>query len=161
MTETGPGTRDLRCVAVLAVAVRREREATQDLLEVLKSKDRATRENAVIALAYAGDASGWHLVFDWLKTELDRKTRTASWPPLTAVGIAYLARHLGSSTDRKVQLVQAVRARWFALDRDERAWLEEYWPEVQPGGAETAEVAVPDPVQLQSWVEGLPLFSES
>ena len=73
---TGPGSRDLRCASLLALAKRIGTQATPDLLVGLTVSDAAVKDYAVIGLAGAGaDDQAWKQVLGYLRSVLRRKRR--------------------------------------------------------------------------------------
>ena len=59
---TGPGSRDLRCVSLIALAKRCGEEASADLTEALFNRDSTVKDYATLGLAGAGDGRAWDLV---------------------------------------------------------------------------------------------------
>lgn len=160
LTATGRGSQDLRCVAALGLGLREGVDSTPALVAAFT----ATRSNdlrgyLLAILAYTGDACGWEPVHEWLGRELTRAARPGSWPPLAALGFTYLARQAGLDAHRGQRLVELAVRSWPVLDRDERAWVRTYWPELAGEGAAGAVVRPPDPEALTAWVRALPLFA--
>jgi hypothetical protein len=149
---TGPGTRDLRCAAVLALAKREGAAATSELRSALANRDGAVRDYAMVGLAGAGDESAWDEVFARLPSLLRRKRRV-HWKSEVAMALAYLAQHLNRA--RHAQLVRFVREHWTAVD--EPSWFDEHWPDARPDGPAIDAVSVPDATELRLWAR-FPLF---
>jgi hypothetical protein len=150
---TGPGTRDLRCVALLALAKRLGADATQDLADALVISDPGVHDYAGVALAKVGDDRAWESVLAGLSTLLQRRGRRSAWPPRASWEIGYLARHADS--ERLTRLVSTLRASWAGLTEAEREWLEVQWPEVAPGGTSAGEVPAPDVGRLPAMYDAL------
>lgn len=158
-TVTGPGSRDLRCAAVLALAKRCGAEATPDLLTALADRDGDVRRYAVIALAGAGDDRAWDQTLTWLTTYLKRVHRPATEPSPFGMAVAYLAQHAPAASERLAKLVTTIRTAWTRLDVDERQWLTGLWPAAEPTGPALELVIPPDPDQLRAWARH-PLFED-
>jgi len=148
---TGPGTRDLRCVALLALAKRDGEAASPQLRAALARKDAVVKDYAVIGLAGAGDDSAWDEVFDRLPALLKRAQRAL--PSEVAMALAYLAQHLDQP--RQERLVRFVRRHWLAIR--EVGWFKRYWPDAGPDGPPIDAVNVPDTAGLRAWARS-PLF---
>lgn len=152
---SGPGTRDLRCASLLALAKRLGPVATPDLLEGLASTDGAVKDYAVIGLAGAGggDAESWNQVLGYLRAVLRRKRR-ARGKSEVALAIAYLAQHVADQ-GRRSELVAFIRRHWEAIDEAE--WFAQFWPDASPDGRSVEAVAVPSRAAIQEWARD-PLF---
>jgi hypothetical protein len=146
---SGPGTRDLRCASLLALAKRLGAEATPDLLAGLAESDAAVKDYAVIGLAGAGagDEGAWRQVFGYLRSVLRRKRR-AHGQSEAGFALAYLAQHVADPT-RRSELVAFVREHWDALD--EADWFAQLWPDARPDGPDLDAVQSPDPSSIQAW----------
>lgn len=153
LTVTGPGSRDLRCAALWALAKREGEAATGDLVRTLtESRDGVVRAYAVTALAGVGDDRGWEPVLSWLRKFLARPSRGPTFPPLVPVAVAYLMRPSSADPARTARVVRLLREKWDALDVDEREWLSQLWPQAHPDGPRVEEVEPPDPVVLEGWI---------
>jgi hypothetical protein len=73
----GPGSRDVRCVSLLALAKRCGVEASAVLTEALSDRDGTVKDYAVIGLAGAGDGRAWDRV--WGGSRSAFAGRAASW----------------------------------------------------------------------------------
>jgi hypothetical protein len=152
---SGPGSRDLRCASLLALAKRLGTQATPDLLAGLAVTDAAVKDYAVIGLAGtgAGDDNSWKRVFGYLRSVLRRKRRTHGQSEV-AMALAYLAQHVADPSHRS-ELVAFIRERWDALDEAE--WFAQLWPDARPDGPDLNTVLIPDAASLQAWARE-PLF---
>lgn len=152
---SGPGSRDLRCASLLALAKRLGTQATPDLVAGLAVSDAAVKDYAVIGLAGTGadDDDAWKQVFEYLRSVLRRKRR-AHGQSEVAVAIAYLAQHVADPS-RRSELVAFIRGRWDALD--EAAWFAQLWPDASPDGPDLGSVPAPDRGSIQAWARE-PLF---
>lgn len=155
-SETGPGTSDLRTVAVMAMVRRAGTAATADLVRAWAARDWGTRTTALMGLAAVGDDRVRDEVWSWLRRRLKGTRRQAMGMPTDVVcGLVYLLRHLRD--DDGPTLTALLRGRWSALDEEEREWLVEQWPGVAPGGP--AEPAPPDGAVLGRWLADGSTFS--
>lgn len=154
---SGPGTRDLRSVALLALAKRIGADATPELLEGLQSRDAAVKDYAVLGLAGAGDDRGWDAVFERLRVVLRRGSHVIGHTEIL-VAVAYLAQHLDGHPQRKTRLLRELRRRWTSLNTEELRWFATFWPEAAPDGPDPDAAPVPDPARLRTWVKD-PLFT--
>ena len=150
---TGPGARDLRCTALLALAKRRGAAATPQLRAALAYRDGAVKDYAVIGLAAAGDVRAWDDVFDHLPAVLRRKRRVDDQSN-ESMALAYLAQHV-SDSERLRRLVHFIREHWVRINEAE--WFSRFWPEASPNGPPIDEVPVPDAARINAWVRD-PLF---
>jgi HEAT repeat protein len=156
LAATGPGSRDLRCAALLALGKREGAGATPEMLAGLHSRDGIVREYAVAALAEAGDDRGWGEVFAWVTDQLTAERRPgylAASP--VVVAFSYLARHASTGSVRLRRLVDTIRSSWPQLLDDERAWFNRNWPQAAPGGPDPDVLSSPDPGQIQAAATGL------
>ncbi len=150
---SGPGSRDLRCASLLALAKRVGVLATPDLLVGLAAADAAVKDYAVIGLAGAGDDEAWVQVREYLRAVLRRKRRAHGQSEVTTA-LAYLARH-ASDASRRSELVAFIRRNWEAIDEAE--WFAHLWPDADPDGPNVDAVTAPDGAAIQDWVRQ-PLF---
>jgi hypothetical protein len=144
---TGPGTRDLRCAALLALAKRIDVLATPDLVAGLATSDGTVKDYAVVGLAGAGDGGAWDEVFDHLRKVLRRKRRTGGQSDVD-YALCYLSRHVFDAS-RRADLVTFIRRNWDAIDEDE--WFARLWPDAAPGGPSPDVVPVPDAEAIRAW----------
>ena len=145
---SGPGSRDVRCAALLALAKRVGAPATPDLVDGLATSDAAVKDYAVIGLAGAGDDRAFEQVLQHLRNVLRRRGSGRS-PGVTAYALAYLARH-ASEGARRSELVAFVRKHWDAIDHAD--WFAELWPEAAPGGPAPDAVRAPQQEAIRAWV---------
>lgn len=150
---SGPGSRDLRCAAVLALAKRCGEQATPQLLTALGPRDGAVKDYAIIGLAGAGGDRGWDEAFKRLPALLRRQRRSAGQSEVT-MALAYLAQQL-QNPDRRRRLVAFVRKHWVILVEDE--WFANLWPEARPDGPAAGAVPAPDAASIRAWARH-PLF---
>ena len=152
---SGPGTRDLRCASLLALAKRAGAQATPDLLAGLTASDAVVKDYAVIGLAGAGaaDDQAWQQVLKYLRSVLRRKRRMHGRSEV-AYALAYLAQHV-SDASRRSELVAFIRQHWDALDEAE--WFARLWPDASPDGPDLGTVASPDGAEIRAWARD-PLF---
>jgi len=150
----GPGSRDLRCASVLALAKRCGRDATPWLRYALASSDGAVKDYAIIGLAGAGDDDAWDEVFGQLRALL-RRRRRAQGQSEVAMAIAYLAQHLDDAARRRT-LVEFIRKHWVTIKEAE--WFDAHWPEARPEGPAADLVGAPDAERIRAWARE-PLFT--
>ena len=175
LRETRPGTSDLRCAVLLALAKRCKEEAHEDYVAALDSTDAGTREYAVLALSAYGRDGVWDAMADRLIKRLKRRNRRGSTPSTTLLMITYLIRH-ATSPERVTALIEILRRHWAGLDpgtvadddaldwrglRQNAAWVQDYWPEAAPGGPPPDQVAVPNISAIELWVRKEPIFTSS
>lgn len=144
---SGPGSRDVRCASLLALAKRTGALATPDLIDGLSVPDAAVKDYAVIGLAGAGDDQAWAQVLGYLRSVLRRKRR-AYGRSQVAYALAYLARHV-TDRPRRSELVAFVRKHWDAIDEAE--WFARLWPEAAPDGPHLDAVQAPSGEAIQAW----------
>ena len=148
---TGPGSRDLRCASLLALAKRLGTQAAPDLLVGLTASDAVVKDYAVIGLAGAGaDDRAWKQVLEYLSSVLRRRNRGSE----AAFALAYLGQHV-SAPSRRSDLVAFIRRHWNALDEAE--WFARLWPDANPVGPDLEAVSKPASAALQAWARE-PLF---
>lgn len=163
---SGPRTSDLRCSALYALARRCGEAAHEDFMHGLHSKDAATREYALIALAACGRDGAWDEVAARLASTMKRSDRRGSVPSDTLVMIAYLLRHAASDPGRIPSLVRLLRKHWDGLDprhdvdREASRWVATRWPDAAPGGPEPDEVQAPDAEAIKAWLRHDPVFAK-
>lgn len=143
---SGPGSRDVRCASLLALAKRLGASAMPDLIEGLTGRDAVVKDYAVIGLAGVGDERAFEQVLEHLRSVLRRKRDGSQ---VVEHALAYLARHVSDRT-RRSDLVAFVRKHWDAIDRAD--WFSELWPDAAPGGPERDAVRAPSAAALQDWV---------
>jgi len=152
---SGPGSRDLRCASLLALAKRLGAQAAPDLIDGLAGSDASVKDYAVIGLAGAGaaDNDAWKQVFVYLRSVLRRKRR-AHGQSEVAFALAYLAQHDADSS-RRSELVAFIRKHWDVID--EAGWFAQLWPDASPDGPRLELVAGPDRESMRAWARE-PLF---
>lgn len=152
---SGPGSRDLRCASLLALAKRLGAQATPDLLAALAGSDAAVKDYAVLGLAGTGaaDDDAWKQVLTYLRSVLRRKRR-AHGQSEVALALAYLAQHVAGNS-RRSELVAFVRGHWDAID--EASWFAQLWPDASPEGPAPHAVPSPNRARVQAWARE-PLF---
>ncbi len=153
---TGPGSVDMRCASLLALAKRCGGEASADLLEALADRDGTVKDYAVVGLAGAGDGRAWDQVLKRLKVLLRRPTR-ASYQSDVLMAVAYLVQHTTDDQRRRAALVDTLRHRWNRMNEEELKWFSEFWPDASPDGSPSADVSTPDPTRVREWARD-PLF---
>lgn len=161
----GPGTRDLRCAALISLAKRLGSAATPEFISGLGQSDTGVRGYAAICLAAFGDARAWEAVTEYLGSHRRPKRDADSQDVLT-----YLLRHV--HTQDVTATVELIRDRWPVLEREQVSapfvleaecvteWVARVWPGVEPGGPPRPEIPSDLEVRLGS-PEGAPLFSAS
>jgi hypothetical protein len=174
LSETGPGTSDLRCAALLALAKRCKADAHEDFAAAFHSADAGTRGYAILAMAAYGREGLWDEVSDRLVKTLERRERDDGTPSKTALMITYLARHAVRQPVRVQALVNLLRKHWASLDPvssdgdkvmdlqggSNTEWVQTYWPDAVPGGPPADEVAPPLIAAMQEWIRSDPLLAE-
>ena len=83
---TGPGSQDLCCAAVLALAKRLGVEASADLGQAMQSRNGAVRDYAAFGLAAVGDDRCWNDMGLWFDSRARRST--GAFPSDVAVGFS-------------------------------------------------------------------------
>jgi hypothetical protein len=147
---SGPGSRDLRSAALLALAKRCGEEATPDLVTALSARDGVVKDYAVIGLAGAADGRAWPEVFERLVLQLRRPSMTLDHTEVL-VATAYLVQHLDGDSERLIRLVTALRSQWARMNQEETAWFDSFWPDARPTGPDAADVRTPDPKAVRAW----------
>jgi hypothetical protein len=125
--------RDLACAAVYALDKRDGAAATDVFVTAAFQPNRDVSRYGMRALVSTGDDRAWEAVMSVLGEILGSKvsSRTHRSEQATAA-IEYLARQAGQGTDRATRLVTLIRDRWRNIG--DRAWAEERWPGIEPGG---------------------------
>lgn len=174
LTVTGPGTSDLRCAALLALAKRCGSAAHEDYVTALASKDAATRDYAILALSAYGRDGVWDDLQRRLTNTLKRPNRRSSSPPSEVLMVIYLCRHAAREPGRLTTLVQTLRHHWAALDPgfdeedddgdehdvgENTEWLQEFWPDVTPDGPPPTAVTTPGVAAMERWVRDQPILT--
>jgi len=157
MSQSGPGSSDLKCAALLALAKREREKASSDFAAAFTDGDPATRQYALLALAAFGDDTVWDEVADRLAKTLARARRARHVPPTSALMVTYLARHAASQPGRLEKLGELLRRRGASLRDDEREWLLRFWPGVAEVEQNTRDVP-PDAEGMHRWIKDDPLF---
>ncbi len=154
---TGPGSRDLRCASLIALAKRCGEAASADLTAALSDRDGTVKDYAIIGLAGAGDGRAWNQVFKRLQLLLRRPSRTIGASEVQ-MAVAYLVQHQSDDRERLRLLVEALRSSWYRMSGGEIRWFTELWPEALPEGPPTTDVPWPDPNHIREWVRNLLLY---
>lgn len=155
---TGPGRRDLRCAAALALAKRLGASCTDDMIVALADRDSAVRTYALIGLAGAGNGSAWDPVVAELARLLRRQRKpnpAAFSPPRSAVdggavcvALAYLGQH-AVDNERLDEIRATVARRWVRIQTPERVFVGHYLPAFHPD-ADDPRLAH-DAARLRAW----------
>jgi hypothetical protein len=125
--------RDLACAAVYALCKRDGAAATDIFVAAAFHPSRDISGCGIRALVSAGDDRAWDDVMTTLGEILRTKARAGTQRSAQSLAaIEYLARHAEPGTDRAIRLVTLVRDRWRNIG--DRAWAEECWPGIGPGG---------------------------
>lgn len=162
---SGPGTSDLRCSALRALARRCGEAAHTDFVYGLHSTDAGTRTYALAALAACGRDGVWDEVATRLASTMKRPTRRGSVPSDTLVMIAYLLRHATTDPNRLPALVGLLRKNWKGLDPQgdldpvASRWIAVNWPDAAPGGPDLDNVTAPDIEAVYAWLRSDPFLS--
>ncbi len=151
---SGPGSRDLRCASLVALAKRCGEAASADLTAALSDRDGTVKDYAIIGLAGAGDGRAWDIVFKRLQLLLRRPSRVIGASEVV-MAVAYLVQHQRDDLERLHALVEALRSSWDRMSDEEIRWFAEFWPEALPDGPLTGDVPWPDPNQVRDWVRAL------
>ncbi len=150
---TGPGTQDLRLVALLALAKRCGVAATPDLQKALSAKNASVRHWAVIGLAGAGDDRAWDDVFDRLRRVLEHPSHTL-WSPSDVLWcVLYLGQYCADAPDRMMLLVGKLRRSWNLLSPSDVSQLQRLWPGLEPTGDSMPQT--PEPAALRAYARDL------
>ncbi|MCL2541191.1 MAG: hypothetical protein FWE71_01890 [Nocardioidaceae bacterium] len=163
---SGPGTSDLRCASVYALARRCGADAHEDFVKALSSNDAGTRHYALSALAACGRDGVWDEVAARLLGTMKRRQRRDSIPPHAMVMLSYLLRHAGSEPGRLPALVSLLRKHWDGLDPQgsigspTASWMAANWSAAAPGGPPADEVGAPEPAAVEAWLRSSPFLSE-
>lgn len=140
LRSTGPGTRDLRCAALVALAKRLGGAATPEFIEAFGQPDGVVKDYAVLCLATFGEDGAWQQVLTWLSKRKARQEDEFSFvePAGSHSALSYLLRQLPEQDgDAYLDLARVLRQRWAHLTEADRQRLSErIWPEVAPGGPE-------------------------
>lgn len=161
--ETGPGTSDLRCAALLALAKRCHEDAHDDYAAAFHAEDAGTRSCAALALGAYGSDGLWDDVVRRLVANLGRPSRRGQEPSEVTLFVIYLARDSKGHAGRSSELVRLMRKHWQGLDDlgEEEKWLRRFWPEAAPDGPPVDEVPDPDAGAMQDWIRSHPLLAGS
>jgi hypothetical protein len=141
-TETGPGTTELRCVSLVALAKRLGADATEDLAVALSDRAGAVRLDAMYCLAAVGHGSayeaGWSQLVSWLKRPVQHEGELYA--------VVYLLRT--SRLDRVVELRDLLDD--YESSINPRVLLR-IWPDVFSTKVLTQEDAVDIRTLVWSW----------
>ena len=164
LRESGPGTSDLRCAALLALAKRCRDEAHDDYAVACHSKDAGTRDYAMLALSAYGRDGLWDQVAERLVETLKNRKRRGSEPPSeVVVQIVYLVRHAANESGRLARLAASLRQHWAGLEpagggHDNEQWIKDYWPEASPDGPPVNTLESPNVSAMERYVRTNTLF---
>jgi hypothetical protein len=151
---SGPGSQDVRCAALLALAKRNpDGSATPELIEGLASRDWVVRWYAMVGLAGAGDDRAWEPAFARLVGWLRQASTNAPYDWT----LCYLAQCVASGGPRSVELVETVRHGWTKLGLG-AGWIAAQWPAAAPSGPGAGDVPAPDGHLLRMWARNDSLF---
>lgn len=152
---SGPGSRDVRCAALISLARRLGAGATPDLLVGLAASDAPVREYALAALAGAGpgDESGWAPVLQHIDSAL-RRGRRVRGSDSVSCALAYLSQNTADPA-RRSEIVTFIRLHWDALGQE--SWIAKFWPAASPAGPDSHAAPAPDTASIQEWAQD-PLF---
>jgi hypothetical protein len=158
--ESGPGSVELRVMAMGALAARAPVDAVPVLVRVLRSDPNAElKDSALRYLAAVGDESAIPEGRHRLLTQLRRPSRDVEGR-ITA--LAYLGQHVPPATTEMTDLVRSVRRHWRSVHPLlERPWLARHWPEIAPDGPPPPEVPGPDVQALRNWARSTMLLPNS
>lgn len=133
----GPGTSDLRCAALLALAKREKAAASDALAEAVDDGDAAVRRYAVLGLAAVGDGRAWDAVLARLKAMLTRTRKTEEGTDLSPVVVAviYLLRQAAQVDGRAQEVMVLLRKHWSRLTKREQGWFATHCPALPPAQA--------------------------
>jgi hypothetical protein len=154
----GPGTSDLRSAALLALAKREHEGASAVLAANVDDADTSVRDYAILGLAAFGDARAWDAVARRLEATLARRRARSGEPSAVTTALCYLLRH-PEDQQRIDGIATLLRRRWDYLFDNERRWLAQYWPGLDPTSGQPSPVPRPDPSALHRWILDEPLFS--
>jgi len=153
--ETGPGTVDTRCAALLALTRRLHELATPHLLVGLSDRNRSVRDYPLLGLAAYGDFSAWDAVLSELANRIKRPSKIEQHAPSEAVAVCYLIRM--ADDEALAPAIDLLRTAWPRIAPSIRHEIERFWPSVVPG----APISGPDRAAARSWfVSRSHLFSE-
>jgi hypothetical protein len=147
---SGPGSLDLRAVAMHALVARREAAATPLLLSVVR-EDRSgeMKDTALRYLAAVGDAAAMPEATQRLRRLLRHPTRDVEG---RISALAYLGQHLDPATEEMQAVLRMVRQHWSAVHPHfERPWIAQFWPELNSDGPPSDAAGPPDPAALRRW----------
>jgi hypothetical protein len=150
---SGPGTRDLRCAALLALTKRLGGAATPDLKLGLGDRDPYVRYYAIMGLAVVGNGDGWELALHQVESWLKRRQRR-DWAGLPEVvaGVCYLFAH--ATTEEKMgRLVELTVRAWPRLSENSKDTLREVFPALNEDGENAATAfrnVAPKDIQLRA-----------
>jgi hypothetical protein len=149
---SGPGSLDLRAVAMHALVARREAAATPMLLSILRDDRSGEMKDAALRyLAAVGDATAVPEATQRLRRLLRHPTREVEG---RISALAHLGQHLDPGTEEMRAVVRMVREHWSAVHPHvERPWVARFWPELAPGGPPAEGARLPDPGALRRWAK--------
>jgi hypothetical protein len=150
--EEGPGTAEIRSVAVAGLMNLLGADATGDLAQALSDPYRSNRWMAVVGLAKVGRDDAWDAAYKELKRVLSHPSVRAHCPPEAVSYVCYLARFI-DDLDRRQSLVSIVRRHWTRLPSEDQQVMIRIWPDIDPDGPTPEEVAPPHAADLAMAVE--------
>ncbi len=157
---SGPGSLELRSVAMGALTARAPVEAVPVLTRVLRDDPNGElKDHALRLLAAVGDAAAVPEARHRLQSQLRHPSRDVEGR-ITA--LAYLGQHLAPATTDMADLVRSVRRHWRSVHPQiERPWLTRHWPDIAPDGPQPSDVRRPDAQVLRNWARSTMLLPNS
>lgn len=147
--QTGPGTVDLRCASLAALAKRCGVAATPDLIVGLQDRNGAVKDVAVLWLARVGDSSAWEPAIEQLSRWLKKPTKFAYAPvdPRVAL-VCFLLVH--GNSQQTEELSTLIHSAWPRLSPSVQSDISTLWP-AMPDSPRRAEGS-PDAAAVRSWL---------
>ena len=143
-TETGPGTTDLRCASLLALAKRVGSDATDDLAAAPSDKSAAVKHYALMCLAAVGNGLAYEGAFSQLRSWLKKPIKQGS----EIYAVVYLLRT--DRLDRVIELQDLLREHESRMKQKMKdAVLLQIWPGVFTTRIVTQDDA--DHVRTMAW----------
>jgi hypothetical protein len=158
--ESGPGSVELRVMAMGSLAARAPGDAVSVLVRVLREEPNGElKDYALRYLAAVADESAIPEGHHRLQTQSRRPTRDMEGR-ITA--LAYLGQHVAPATSEMTDLVCSVRKHWRSVHPQlERPWLARHWPGIAPEGPPPPDVPGPDAQALRNWARSTMLLPNS
>lgn len=147
---SGPGTLDLRTIAIRAVVARTPAEAAGVLGDVFRrDRNGDLKEWALHGLAAVDDASVVPEATARLRAQIRRPTRNVEG---RITVLAYLGQHVAAQTDQMATIASTVREHWASLYQPtETDWVARHWPDLDPAGPAADRVRPPSADALRRW----------